>query len=104
MERDEVRTSANPLRDLFDATAKHYAVKVTCRSCRRQRIFPAAALWWHFKRNAIPDRLRDVPKKFRCRTCGSRGPSVDLVHEQPNENSLPMPSEMEWKHELRRRR
>jgi len=104
MASEHVRTQANPVRDLFDATAHHLAIKLTCRGCRRQRILPAAALWWHFTRRGIPDWLRDVPKKCRCRDCGARGPSLDLVEEVPNDSSLPLPSEQDWKRELRRRR
>lgn len=103
MARDQ-RQLVNPVRDLFDATAHHYAIKLTCRGCRRQRVFAAAALWWHFTRRSIPDWLREIPKKCRCRTCGKRGPHLDLVQEEPNDHSLPLPSEHEWKRELRRRR
>jgi hypothetical protein len=99
-----VRDLVNPVRDLFDATAHHYALKLTCRHCRRQRIFPAAAVWWHFKRRGFTDRLRDVPQRFRCQSCERRGPTLDLVHEEANDASLPLPSEQDWKHELRRRR
>jgi hypothetical protein len=99
-----VRDLVNPVRDLFDATAHHYALKLTCRGCRRQRIFPAAAVWWHFKRKGFADWVRDVPKRFRCKDCGRRGPSLDLVNEEPNDESLPLPGETDWKQELTRRR
>ena len=99
-----MRDLVNPVRDLFDAAAHHYALKLTCQGCRRQRIFAAAAVWWHFKRKGLADRLRDVPKRFRCKDCGRRGPSLDLVHEEPNDGSLPLPSDLDWKHELRGRR
>jgi hypothetical protein len=48
-------------------------------------------------------RFCDVPKKCRCRQCGARGPALDLVEEEPNDSSLPLPSEQDWKRELRRR-
>ena len=98
------RDLANPVRDLFDATAHHLALKLTCRGCRRSRIFPAAAVWWLFKRKGWTDWLRDVPKHFRCRVCERRVPQLDLVSEPANDNSLPLPSETDWKRELRRRR
>lgn len=101
---NEPRISANPVRDLFDATAQHYAIKLTCRGCRRSRIFPSAAIWWHFRKKGFSEWLRDVPGKFRCRVCERRAPGMDLVHEAANDTSLPMPSELVWKHELRRRR
>jgi len=99
-----VRDLVNPMRDLFDATAHHYAIKLTCQGCRRQRVFVAAAVWWHFKRRGLPDGLRDVPKRFRCQGCGRRGPALDLVHEDATDTSLPLPNEQDWKRELRRRR
>lgn len=105
MARDNgVRDSANPVRDLFDATAQHYALKFTCRGCRRQRIFASASVWWHFKKRGLVDWLRDVPKKFVCKQCGRRGPTLDLVQEGATDTNLPFPSETDWKHELRRRR
>jgi len=103
--RDEgPRISANPVRDLFDACAHGYAIKLTCRGCHRQRIFNPHAVWWHFRRKGYSEWLRDVPGKFRCRVCERRRPTMDLVHEEPNDPSLPMPNEDEWKRERRRRR
>ena len=99
-----LRDSANPVRDLFDATAHHVSLKFTCRGCRRARIFPAASVWWLFKRKGWTDWLRDVPKHFKCRVCDRRHPALDLVNEAANDDSLPLPSEVDWKHELRRRR
>lgn len=99
-----LRTQANPVRDLFDATAHHYAIRFTCRGCRRVRIFPAAAVWWLFHRKGWTDWLRDVPKHFSCRVCERKVPVMDLVEEAPNDTSLPLPGETDWKRELRRRR
>jgi hypothetical protein len=98
------RIPANPVRDLFDACAHGYSLRLTCRGCRRTRIFHSAAVWHHFKRKAFADGLRDVPRRFRCRVCDRRGPALVLVHDEPDDNSLPMPSETNWKRELRRRR
>lgn len=99
-----MRTEANPVRDLFDATAHHYAIKLTCRGCRRARIFPAAALWWLFQRRGWVDWLRDVPKRFHCRVCERRVPIIELSKEAENDNTYPLPGEVDWKRELRRRR
>ena len=100
----ETRVSANPVRELFDACAHGYAIRLTCRSCRRARIFPSAAVWHHFRRKGFSEWLRDVPAKFRCRVCDRKAPYMDLVHEEPNDLSLPLPSNSDWKRELRRRR
>jgi hypothetical protein len=99
-----VRDLANPVRDLFDATAHHVSLKITCRGCRRARIFPAASVWWLFKRKGWASRLREVAKHFRCRACGRRRPALDLVDGAADDDSLPMPSALAWKQELRRRR
>ena len=100
----EARVSANPVRELFDACAHVYAIRFTCRGCRRARVFPSAAVWHHFRRKGYSERLRDVPDKFRCRVCDRKRPAMDLVHEEPNDRSLPLPSDSDWKRELRRRR
>jgi hypothetical protein len=101
---NQPRISANPVRDLFDATTHHYAIKLRCRACHRSRILNAAAVWWHFRKKGYSEWLRDVPRKFRCRECQERGPEMDLVHQAANDHSLPLPSESDWKRELRRRR
>ena len=100
----EPRLSANPVRDLFDACAHGYAIRLACRGCGRQRVFHSAAVWHHFRRKGFSEWLRDVPRRFRCRVCGRRAPVMALVHEPPNDDSLPMPSDHDWKRELRRRR
>src|SRR5919205_322670 len=100
MARDQARQLVNPVRDLFDATAHHYSIKLTCRGCRRARIFHAAAVWWLFRRKGWIDWVRDVPKHFRCRVCERRQPIIELVNEAANDDSLPLPSESEWKREL----
>jgi hypothetical protein len=105
MRRDGgTRTSANPIRDLFDACAHGHALRFACRGCRRTRIFAAAAAWHHFRRKGFPERLREVPGRFRCGVCGRHGPSMELVREPPDDHSLPMPTELDLKRELRRRR
>jgi hypothetical protein len=101
---DGVRYSANPLRELFDAAAQGYSIKLTCGGCRRCKTLSAHAVWHHFGKKGFSEYLRDVPKRFRCRVCGRRKPRMDLVHEEVDDTSLPMPSEQDWKRELRRRR
>ena len=104
MWRQAVRDEPNPTRELFDAAAKGYSIKLTCRGCRRSRTLHSAAVWHHFSSRGFSEWLRDVPKRFRCRVCGRRAPEMDLSYDQPNDTSLPLPSDQEWKRELRRRR
>jgi hypothetical protein len=101
---DPVRDSANPLRELFDAAVRGYAIRLACRSCGRVVIFSPHAVWHHFRRKGFSERLRDVPRRFRCGGCGRRAPEMDLVHEEPTDTTMPMPSKAEWKRELGRRR
>jgi len=98
------RDKTNPVRDLFDAAAQHYAVKLTCLRCRHQRIFDPHALWFLFDRKGWNDWLRDVRKRCRCTGCGARNPALDLVHEEATGEPLPMPSESEWKRMKAQRR
>lgn len=98
------RQSANPIRDLFDAAAHGYNLRLACRGCRRSQVLNRFAIWWLFQRRGWRDRMADVPAHFRCGGCGRKRPSLDLVHEQPTAHALPVPSEREWKQELRRRR
>ena len=101
---ERVRNSVNPIRELFDAAAHGYAIKLACAGCRRERIFHAAAIWWHFRRKGFSERLRDIPRRFRCRSCDRRDPVMDLVRDAPTDTSLRLPPDQEWKRELSRRR
>ena len=100
----------HPLRDLFDAAARHKSVKLTCVRCRHANILSAAALWWLFQRNGWKDRFGDVRRRCVCLYCWRRhgfkirNPVLELVDEAPRDLTLPMPSELDWKRELRRRR
>ena len=98
------RTSAIPVRDLFDAAAHGYNLKLACPGCGRAQVLNRFAIWWLFRRRGWRDRLADVPARFRCAECGRKRPSLDLVHAEPTAHSLAAPSEREWKQELRRRR
>ena len=102
--------TAYPLRDLFDAAVRHKTVRLTCIHCRHVTLFASAALWWLFQRKGWQDRFRDVQKRMVCLIClHERGikvryPELELVDEPPTETRFPLPSEIEWKRELRRRR
>ena len=98
------RDKHNPVRDLFDAAAQHYAIRLTCRRCRHQRIFDPHALWFLFETKGWDYDLRDVRRRCRCTDCGAREPALDLVNEDPTGDLLKMPSEQEWKRMRARRR
>lgn len=101
---ERVRSSANPLRELFDAAVKGYAIKLRCLGCQREACLDAHAVWHLFRRRGFSERLGDVPAKFVCSGCRRRSPQMTLVHEEPTSTSLPMPSAQDWKRELSRRR
>lgn len=101
---------ANPLRDLFDAAARRRTVRLTCRRCRHENSFPAASLWWHFRRHGWVSEFAEVQRRMVCRWCLKReglrirGPRLRLTEEAPLDRSLPMPTEQDWKRELQLRR
>lgn len=101
--------TAYPLRDLFDAAIRYSAVRLTCPRCRHAQVFRAAALWWLFQRKGWKDRFPDVGARYYCRSCRLRdGDKVravlQLVNEEPTDDSLPLPPDLEVKRERRRRR
>ena len=101
--------SAYPLRDLFDAALRYSAVRLVCPRCRHVQVFRAAALWHLFHRKGRNDRFANVKRQYFCRSCLERHgekihADVQLVNEAPTDDSLPMPSELDWKRERRRRR
>lgn len=102
--------SAYPLRDLFDAAARGKALGLTCSKCRHRTVLSSHALWWLFRRKGWVDTLSEVRRRSICILClhrrgeKVRNPELELVDEPPTDTSLPMPSELDWKRELRRRR
>jgi hypothetical protein len=102
--------SAYPLRDLFDAAVRGRAVRLTCAKCRHAAVFSSRALWWLFHRKGWVDTFPEVRRRSLCIMClhrqgmKVRNPEFELVDEAPTDASLPSPSELDWKRELRRRR
>jgi hypothetical protein len=100
----------HPLSDLFDAAVRHKTVKLTCGRCRHANSFSAAALWWLFQRRGWKDEFAAVRRRCVCLHCWRRhgfkirSPRFELVDEPPLDVSLPLPGELDWKRELRRRR
>ena len=92
LQQSGLRDSANPLRELFDAAARGYNLKLSCRGCGRVEILDRFAVWGLFQRNGWRDWLRDVPAHFRCRGCDRKGPALDLVYDEPTSTVLPMPN------------
>jgi hypothetical protein len=100
--------SAYPLRDLFDAAIRYSAVRLTCPRCGHAQVYRAAALWWLFQRKGWNDRFPNVRRRYYCRPCCDRHgekthANIALVNEAPTDDRLPMPSELDWKRERRRR-
>jgi hypothetical protein len=102
--------TAYPLRDLFDVAVRHSAVRMTCLNCGHKAVISSHALWWLFHKKGWQDHFADVRKRCICLMCLHRRgdkvryPEFEMVDEEPTETSLPMPSELDWKRELRRRR
>jgi hypothetical protein len=102
--------SAYPLRDLFDAAVRGRNIRLTCPRCGHGSVVSSQALWWLFHRKGWVDNFRQVARRCLCIMClhrhGAkvRDPRFELVDEPPTDTSLPMPSELDWKREVRRRR
>lgn len=102
--------SANPLRSLFDAAVRQYAIQLTCWACRHVSIRHAHALWWLFERKGWPNSFKELRKRCVCRACFERrnqiirNPALELVHQNVTDEPLPLPSQEEWKCALRRHR
>ena len=102
--------SAFPLRDLFDAAVRGRSIRLTCPRCGHSAVLSSHALWWLFHRKGWIDTFAAVRKRCLCLLClhrrgrKVRDPELELVDEAPTDTILPMPSELDWKRELRRRR
>jgi hypothetical protein len=99
-----------PLRDLFDAAARARSIRLTCTKCGHVSVVASHALWWLFRRKGWVDTLREVRRRCLCIMClhrhgqKVRDPRLELVDEPATDTSLLMPSELDWKREVRRRR
>lgn len=100
----ETRWQTNPIRELFDATLQHYAIRFTCRRCRNKAVFHAAGLWHMFEKKGWNGSLRDTPRRLRCTKCGDRRPRLELVTNEAITAHLELPTDLEWKQATRRRR
>jgi hypothetical protein len=102
--------TAYPLRDLFDAAARGRNIRLTCTACGHFAILNGMALWWLFQRRGWLDDFKDVRRRSVCLPCLSRcrrkirNPRLELVETPPTDTRLPLPSAMDWKKEMRRRR
>lgn len=102
--------TAYPLRDLFDAAARGRNVRLTCGECGHVAILHGMGLWWLFQKRGWMDAFSDVRRRSICMVCWCRfrrkvrNPALDLVEDPPTDTRLNMPSQLEWKKELRRRR
>ena len=99
-----------PLRDLFDAAVRQYGVKLTCLRCKHVRIFHAHGLWYLFQKRGWRDRFNDVRRRTYCQACLDKDqlkvrlPRLELVHEAPTGDPLPLPTQPEWRRALSRNR
>ena len=102
--------SAYPLRNLWDAAVRGYAIRLTCRRCRHVRTFHAVALWWLFERKGWANSFNEVRRRTICAACRDtrrqtiRHPKFELVHEEIDGDPLPLPSQQDWKRALARHR
>lgn len=89
---------------LFDAAVYQRAIRVRCRCSHTARLNPYA-LWWLFYRKGWDQRLKVAKERLKCSRCGWKGfVLIDLVGEEWDKTSLPMPPETEWKRAVRRSR
>lgn len=102
--------TAYPLRDLFDAAARGRNVRLSCTACGHVATLSGMALWWLFQRRGWLDQFKDVQQRSVCTACWRRhrrkvgNPVLTLVETAVTDAKWPLPSEMEWKKEVRRRR
>ena len=102
--------SAFPLRDLFDVAVRGRSIRLTCARCGHSAVMSSHALWWLFRRRCWVDTFREVRGRCICLLClhrrggKIRDPRLELFDGPPTDASLPMPSEIDWKREVRRRR
>jgi ribosomal protein L37E len=103
-------SSVNPFRDLYDAAVRYASIKFTCRRCGHATIVSTHALWYLYAKKGWADRFKQVQRRSICMVCWFergekvRNPDMEFGHWEPTDTRFPMPSEFEWKAEMRRRR
>jgi ribosomal protein S27AE len=102
--------SPHAVTNLWDVGAHHLNLKFTCGRCGHSRVFHAAAVWWLFRQRGWNEHLSQVRQRFVCGACWAahrvraRAPRMEVVKEDHEAPSLPLPPEREWKQESKRRR
>lgn len=89
------------LRHLLHCALYRRTVVARCPVCRREGRYDGVALWWLFHRKGWDDRLAEVPRRLRCRSCFDDRrkivrPTIRLNRDEPDK-PLPYPPEREWK-------
>jgi hypothetical protein len=102
--------TAYPLRDLFDAAARGRNIRLTCAGCGHSATLSGMAIWWLFQRRGWLDDFQSVRRRSVCTACWRlhrrkvHNPKLALVESPTTDTHLPLPSAIEWKKEVRRRR
>lgn len=102
------REGANPIWSLFDAAAHHSSIRLDCPRCNHVVVYHPAALWLQCQNEGRSDSIRALAGRYYCSWCKTHGgrkvrPRVSLCQTAPTV-TLPLPTDLEWKQAIRRRR
>lgn len=98
-----------PLTSLTALALRRWNLRLSCPSCRHERVLSGAGLWWLFHRRRWDDDLSQAPSRFFCTRCSLSSPRKVLpliarTRDSPTGDPLPDPDMHEWKRLIARYR
>ena len=77
-------------------------IKLTCPTCKRERLLDAVTLWWLYLKRGWDDRLPKAIRHFYCHPCWhlrchAARPFFEIIDKTPEGEQFPYPPESEWK-------
>ncbi|AJP73424.1 hypothetical protein TS85_18975 [Sphingomonas hengshuiensis] len=107
--RDNLADDWPPLRTITDLALGHWNVRLSCPHCKYIRVVSGGGLWYLFYNRHWSDNVREAPRRLFCARCRVRNgkkvaPRIEKTKDAPTGDSLPDPSDYEWKKLIARHR
>jgi len=87
---------------ITQAALMRKALKLTCPTCKRERLLDSVTLWWLYLKRGWDDRLPKAIRHFYCQPCwhtrfSAVRPQFEITDAAPTGEQFPSPDKREWK-------
>jgi hypothetical protein len=99
---DELDHANRTLHTLQLCALHRRTIELTCPPCHRVRRLDAVAIWWHFARKRLDDRLPRALRRAYCVSCRYEHgrivrPKWRITRDASEPSSLPYPDQRTWR-------